>query len=233
MAGSVRRFRARTAVLAVLWVALVAISALPMRVEAISSARLKCTFTVKYPIISIRSGPGQQNARIGFARAGQQLSVTDQDVGEDGYVWWQVEQGWVRSDLGISDCPPTCGNTVCEYGETVSSCAQDCQNAGRNLRSTGQGCVVPDCQSCYQSISCYPACSECNCWLNEFGCATCYCRYPGSSATGDALSTSAPSGCTYASCEACYAAFPCWPEPCTKKECTLNEFGCPVCSTSQ
>jgi hypothetical protein len=217
---------------AVVLAALLVAAALSVRVEA----ALNCTFTVKYPIISVRSGPGQEYERVGFARMAQKLVVTDQSTGKDGYVWWKGDQGWVRSDLGTSDCPATCGNSVCEYGESASSCAQDCQNSGSVLRSTGQGCLVPDSQSCYKSISCYPSCSECSCWLNEFGCVTCNCRYPGSStssAAASAVSTPAPSSqCKFASCEACYAAFPCWPEPCSNKKCSLNEYGCPICSTN-
>lgn len=195
-------------------------------------ARLGCTFTAKYPVVLLRGGPGRSYEVKGFLREGDTFKVIDQAAGDnDGYVWWKGENGvWVRSDLGSSDCPATCGNTVCETGETVSSCAKDCGTArAGSLRSTGTGCLVETDQQCYESISCYPTCSDCRCWLNDFGCVTCSCEYPGEqkdtpSATG--------TGCNYASCEACIAAFPCSPGPCSKKECHLNEYGCPVCETA-
>jgi hypothetical protein len=88
---------------------------------------------------------------------------------------------------------------------------------------------MPDCQSCYQSIDCYPECSECTCGRNGFGCVTCYCRYPVSNMADESTSN----GCEFPSCEACIAAFPCIPGPCSTTDCSLNEFGCPVCSTAQ
>lgn len=152
-------------------------------VEATPSSTMNCTFTPKYPVVSLREGPGTTYKRVGFLRTGDTLDVVDQQVGDDNYVWWKSANNvWVRSDLGTSDCPSTCGNTVCEYDETVTSCAQDCQDSSA-------------------TVSPVPAVTN-------------------------------VSGCTYSSCEACYDAFPCWPNVCTKKTCTLNQYGCPVCQTA-
>jgi hypothetical protein len=201
----------------------------------VAEAALSCTFTAQYPAIHLRSGAGTEFDIVGQISTGDTLSVIDQAAGSDGFVWWKSAEGWVRSDMGTSDCPATCGNTVCEYGENSTSCAQDCGSTAAssststtststaNLQSTGEGCYVSDCQSCYQSISCYPTCNVCDCWKNAFGCVTCFCQEP---------TTSASSGCEYATCDDCIAAFPCSGGPCAKTECTLNEFGCPVCSTS-
>ena len=38
--------------------------------------------------------------------------------------------------------------------------------------------------------------------------------------------------CVYATCEDCIAAFPCSGGACANTECTLNQYGCPVCTTS-
>jgi hypothetical protein len=203
-------------------------------------AALSCTFTAEYPVVNLREGPGIDYPRLGRLAFGDTLAVIEQAAGADGFVWWQSADGWVRSDLGSSDCPATCGNTVCEYGETLSSCAQDCSGASSasastvNLQSTGEGCVVPDSQSCYESIDCYPDCNVCDSWLNDFGCVACQCDSPADSTTTstDGTTTTNASGCVYDTCEECIAAFPCTPGPCTKTECELNDFGCPVCSTS-
>ncbi|MBI5960247.1 MAG: SH3 domain-containing protein [Chloroflexi bacterium] len=213
---------------------------LPMKASAHPLTTLSCTFTAKYPIIVLRSGPGRAYERIGQLYFGETLKIIDQAAGEDGYVWWKAgENKWVRSDLGTSDCPATCGNTICEYGETSSSCSQDCANSAsssQTIISTGEGCKVGDCPSCYKSISCYPACNDCTCWRNENGCVTCHCDYPngssGETATSTTSTTSTASACVYASCEACYADFPCWGGECSKKECTLNQYGCPSCTTA-
>ena len=156
------------------------------RVGANASPAMNCTFKPKYPVINLREGPGTTYKRVGFLQAGDTLNVVDQQAGTDGYVWWKgANNVWVRSDLGTSDCPSTCGNTVCEYGETVTSCAQDCQ-----------GGITP-------------------------------------AATANSPTTvTTTTGCDYASCEACYDAFPCWPNACTQKTCTLNQYGCPVCQTA-
>jgi hypothetical protein len=147
--------------------------------------RMDCTFRPKYPVVSLREGPGTTYKRVGFLRTGDSLNVIDQQAGEDGYVWWKGENNvWVRSDLGTSDCPATCGNTVCEYGETESICAQDCQG----------------------NISIAP--------------------------TTTTTPSTTSNQCTYASCQACYDAFPCWPNACTQKTCTLNQYGCPTCQTA-
>src|SRR5690554_6482713 len=212
---------------------------------------LDCTFTVSFPVVLLRAGPGATFARVGFLNEGDTLHVVGQDAGADGFVWWQSEDDtWVRSDLGESDCPATCGNTVCEFGETASSCPQDCQgttgatgtatttttaSAGADLVSTGTGCLVQNAQQCYESIECYPNCSVCTSSLNQFGCVSCECSFPGG--TGDAVDTttsSLPTGgsCVFATCEACIAAFPCDGGPCANASCELNEFGCPVCQTS-
>ena len=155
-------------------------------VAAQTSSALDCTFRPKYPVVNLREGPGTRYARAGFLRAGDTFEVVGQQAGADGFVWWKgTNDVWVRSDLGTSDCPATCGNTVCEYGETVSSCAKDCQ--GRNS------------------------------------------ALPSLTTTSDSTKAT---GCTYASCDACYAAFKRWPKECTQKTCTLNQYGCPVCETA-
>jgi hypothetical protein len=142
-----------------------------------ASTTLSCTFKVSYPTINLRSGPGQDFDWEGYAESGQELKVTGEATGDDGYIWWQAGTVWVRSDLGTSDCKAICGNDVCETGESTSSCAKDCQ-AATTSTGTGTGCVVPDCQACYESIWCYPNCSECTCSHNDYGCCTCYCSYP-------------------------------------------------------
>jgi hypothetical protein len=90
---------------------------------------LNCTFTSQYPAVNLRSGAGTENDIVGTLNTGDTLAVIDQAAGSDGFVWWKSADGWVRSDMGTSDCPSTCGNTVCEYGETSTSCAID----GRRL----------------------------------------------------------------------------------------------------
>jgi hypothetical protein len=201
------------------------------RSAPVAEAALSCTFTAKYPAVNLRSGAGIEYDKVGTLANGETLAVIDQAAGNDGMVWWKSAEGWVRSDMGTSDCPSTCGNTVCEYGENSTSCAKDCGSTAAaqsttttttNLTSTGEGCYVSDCQSCYESISCYPTCNVCDCWKNAFGCVTCFCQEP----------TTTSTGCVFATCDECIAAFPCSPGPCTKTECTLNEYGCPVCSTS-
>lgn len=198
-------------------------------------AALNCTFTASFPAVNLRSGPGTEYDITDQLANGDTLAVIDQSAGKDGFVWWKSVDGWVRSDMGTSDCPSTCGNTVCEYGENATSCAQDCSskpqsaataNSTTNLVSTGEGCFLADSQSCYESVDCWPDCNVCTSWLNAFGCVTCQCEEP---TTSD---TTTGSGCDFATCEDCIAAFPCFPGPCTQTECTLNEFGCPVCTTS-
>jgi hypothetical protein len=206
---------------------------------AVQSA-LSCTFTSQYPAVNLRSGAGTEYDIVGTISTDETLAVIDQAAGSDGFVWWKSADGWVRSDMGTSDCPSTCGNTVCEYGENSTSCAQDCSSTATsttssatstttnvsNLQSTGEGCYVSDCQSCYESVSCWPTCNVCDCWQNAFGCVTCFCEEP------TTATDTTSSGCVYATCEDCIAAFPCDNGPCANTECTLNEYGCPVCTTS-
>ncbi len=210
-----------------------------------------CTF-IPYRTVNLRSGPGTEYELVAQAPGEEELSVIGQGTSTDRYVWWKVlwtgatGDVYVRSDLGESDCDPVCGNDVCEYGETSSSCAADCASgtggggvstttastgATTNLVSTGEGCYVNDCTECYESVSCYPTCNDCTCSKNAYGCVTCYCTEPGgtgSTTTGTATGT----GCDFASCDDCIAAFPCWPGPCTVTQCSLNEFGCPTCTTA-
>jgi len=146
-----------------------------------ASTTLSCTFKVTYPTVNLRSGPGRTFDWEGYAESGQELKVTGEATGDDGYVWWQAGTVWVRSDLGTSDCKAICGNDVCEYGESASSCAADCPGSTGSTSTgttTGTGCVVADCQACYESIWCYPHCNECTCSHNDYGCCTCYCSYP-------------------------------------------------------
>jgi hypothetical protein len=210
------------------------------------SSTLNCTFTAGWSGVNIRTGPALTNRVVANVRPGQTAAVVGETLGRDGYIWWHVSTGWLRSDLGTSNCPAVCGNLVCESGEVNGSCTQDCGSTGRfgisgagantgtsstdttagtqtNTSTTTVSCLVEDCQSCYESISCYPNCSECTCARNSYGCPTCQCDEP----------TVAENGCTYESCEACIAAFPCWGgQACTQTQCTLNENGCPVCSTA-
>ncbi len=202
-----------------------------------AEAALSCTFTSQFPAVNLRSGAGSEFDIVGEISTGDTLAVIDQAAGSDGFVWWKSADGWVRSDMGTSDCPSTCGNTVCEYGENSTSCVQDCGSTATssttstattttaNLQSTGEGCYVNDSQSCYASISCWPTCNVCDSWKNAFGCVTCFCEEP-------TTSTSTGTGCEFATCADCIAAFPCTGGACTKTECTLNDFGCPVCTTS-
>jgi hypothetical protein len=187
--------------------------------------QLDCTFTVERPVVNLRNGPGVVYERVGTLTADETLRVIGEAVGDDGYIWWEgPDDTWVRSDLGSSDCPAICGNDVCEYGEDAASCADDCGSGSGTTAASSDGdyCLVPDCQACYESVDCYPDCSDCTCSSNAYGCVTCYCSYPDDD-TG--------TGCTFGSCDECIAAFPCFPGPCTFTECTLNEFGCPVCET--
>lgn len=213
---------------------------------------LNCTFTVTFPVVLLRSGPGTTFSRVGFLNDGDTLNVVGQDAGPDGFVWWQsADDTWVRSDLGTSDCPATCGNTVCEIGEDATTCAQDCTGttgtttgAGtaaatdEQLTSTGTSCLVANSQQCFESIDCYPNCSVCTSSLNEFGCVSCECTFPGgatdTTTSLDVPAQSIPTGgeCVFATCEECIAAFPCEGGVCPNATCELNEFGCPTCQTS-
>lgn len=198
-----------------------------------AEAALDCTFTASFPSVNLRSGAGTDFDIVGFLSSGDTLAIIDQAAGDDGFVWWKSAEGWVRSDMGTSDCPSTCGNTICENGENSTTCTQDCGSTARpatgttNLVSTGENCVVNNSQACFESVSCWPNCNVCDSWLNEFGCVTCFCEEPVTT-TSEATGT----GCDFATCDDCIAAFPCFPGPCTQTECTLNDFGCPVCSTS-
>lgn len=198
-----------------------------------------CTFTAaRY--INLRAGPSTNYQIVGVLAAEESVDVTGQETGADGYIWWEIGDAWVRSDLGESDCPAVCGNQVCESGEDNSSCAQDCPAAEPTATaaptqapasseasdSTGSTtCVVSDCDACYRTISCYPECNQCSCSQNAYGCPTCYCTTPAST------EESTRNACDFSSCEACIAAFPCNPGPCGTTTCTLNEYGCPTCTT--
>lgn len=234
--------------------------------DAESQTRLQqqtvlCTF-IPYRTVNLRAGPGSEYDRVDQAPGEEELSVIGQGTSTDFYIWWQVlwpdveGEVYVRSDLGESDCDAVCGNDVCEYGETSAICAADCGSGTggggvsttttsastntTNLTSTGVGCYVSNCTECYESVSCYPTCNECTCSKNTYGCVTCYCTEPGSTATasaslnttGTTTTTSTSASCDFATCEDCIAAFPCYPGACSVTQCELNEFGCPVCSTA-
>ncbi len=163
-----------------------------------------CTFTASIDNVVLRSGPGREYSEIRRINSGQALTITGRDVGLDLYIWWQTANDeWVRSDLGDSDCPSLCGDGICEYGETADSCSSDC--TGTNASITGLNCVAADCQSCYESIDCYPDCNNCTCDANEYGCPTCYCDYgAGGTATtttgtggGGVVTTYADISCTF------------------------------------
>ncbi|MBN1563241.1 MAG: SH3 domain-containing protein [Anaerolineae bacterium] len=164
-----------------------------------------CTFTVTEDTVILRSGPGREYAEVGRLYEGDTLSVVGRDVGIDLYVWWEGPNDvWVRSDLGDSDCGALCGDTVCEYGEDSSTCPEDC--SGANVSTSGDdSCLVPDCQSCYESIDCYPDCNVCTCDANEYGCTTCYCDYSDSTSVstatasggGGVVTTYADISCTF------------------------------------
>ncbi len=231
--GRLARFRC-VAVCLVAFVALASTVTSPAAAGPVPEPHLalNCTFTARYPVVILRDGPGRIFARLGFLRAGATLHVVNQAAGDDGFVWWQSDDDqWVRSDLGTSDCPSTCGNGVCEYGETIATCSRDCA-ANKLLTSTGSGCKVTDSQACYESVDCYPNCGVCRSWLNGFGCVTCQCSGSNSAPIGNTATVATGSGCTYSSCEACIAAFPCTGGTCTQTQCNLNTFGCPVCETA-
>lgn len=216
----------------------------PVTLTATDEAAL-CTFTAARAI-NLRAGPGTRYEIVGVLRGGESADVIGQETGRDGYIWWRVGSAWVRSDLGESDCAPVCGNQVCESGEDAARCAQDCPLptpgatatpaaavTATTAASSSSACLASDCDACYRTISCYPDCNQCTCSKNSFGCPTCYCRYPASSQTRTTTSASSASrACDFASCEACIAAFPCSPGPCGTTQCSLNEFGCPECTTA-
>jgi uncharacterized protein YraI len=157
-----------------------------------------CTFTATINNVILRSGPGRAYTEVGRLNAGDTLAVVGRDAGDDLYVWWEGPNDvWVRSDLGDSDCPSLCGDGVCEYGEDVDSCSEDCTGT-----TGGTQCLVPDCQSCYETISCYPDCNNCTCDSNEFGCTTCFCDYGDSTPAtgtggGGVVTTYADISCTF------------------------------------
>ena len=161
-----------------------------------------CTFTATTDNIILRSGPGREYAEVGRLYEGDTLAVVGRDVGIDLYIWWEGPNDvWVRSDLGDSDCDSLCGDTICEYGEDAASCPDDC--SGIAASSSGS-CLVPDCQSCYESVDCYPDCNNCTCDANEFGCTTCFCDYGDSSPVtdvatggGGVVTTYADISCTF------------------------------------
>lgn len=161
-----------------------------------------CTFTAKIDNIILRSGPGREYAEVGRLNTGDTMAVVGRDVGIDLYIWWQGPNDvWVRSDLGDSDCASLCGDTVCEYGEESTSCPADCTGTNASVSGNAQ-CLVPDCESCYESIDCYPDCNNCTCDANEYGCTTCFCDYGDSSpATGTSgggtVTTYANISCTF------------------------------------
>ena len=207
---------------------------------------MSCTFTASVNI-RLRSGPGIDYAMVGYLTSGSSRTVIGQATGLDGYVWWQIDTDtYLRSDLGESDCDAVCGNDVCEYGETVDSCAADCTGVASAVSSAS--CLVSSCASCYETVDCYPDCNQCSCTRNEFGCIECYCDYPATSGAaavlpdtpvgGTTSTTSTDSGvatgtgCVFASCEECYAAYPCTDGECTQFTCDFNEYGCPVCTTA-
>ncbi len=170
---------------------LCALVVLPSQVTTSASPSpfaMSCTFTANRPTVNLRSGPGTEYERVGTLKSGETLAVVDQGVGKDTYVWWKSSANtWVRSDLGTSDCPATCGNTVCEYGETSASCAKDCSGTKSTASTT----------------------------------------------TTSTATTTTGTGCVFASCEACIAAFPCTGGvACTHTTCNLNAYGCPVCTTA-
>lgn len=139
-------------------------------------ATVQCTF-IPDRTINLREGPGTSFPQMGQVSGGTVLNIVARDVGVDGYVWWQTADGeWVRSDLGESTCPALCGDGVCEYDETIDTCAADC--AGYTaVNDVVADCVVDTCEECYKTVDCYPDCGNCTCETNEYGCPTCYCGY--------------------------------------------------------
>lgn len=55
---------------------------------------------------NIRSGPSTSNNIVGTLAAGTTANVTGQSADVNGAVWYQIDQGWVRSDVVIvsGDC---------------------------------------------------------------------------------------------------------------------------------
>lgn len=179
-----------------------------------------CTFTAARHI-NLRSGPGTRYQIVGTLRAGERVTVTGLEDAPDGYVWWEVGDNWVRSDLGASDCPAVCGDRVCASSESAETCARDCRPA-----RASSGCIAEDCQACYETIPCYPECNQCTCSKNAYGCPVCYCTYPESAST-DATRTPG-GGCVVNSCQACYESIYCYPA-CNQCTCSTNEYGCAEC----
>ncbi len=139
-------------------------------------ANVQCTFTADHTI-NLREGPGTSYPQMGQVSGDTVLSVVARDVGVDGYVWWEsVDAEWMRSDLGVSDCPALCGDGVCEIDETLDTCAADCSGFTA-VEEVEIECVVGSCDACYETIDCYPDCDVCSCDLNEFGCPSCFCGY--------------------------------------------------------
>ncbi|MBN2303775.1 MAG: SH3 domain-containing protein [Anaerolineae bacterium] len=163
---------------------------------------ISCTFTATANVLNLRSGPGITFESVGQLNTGDTLAVIGRDVGDDGYVWWQgAGNQWVRSDMGTSDCSSLCGDGVCEYGEDATSCSSDCSGTTSNVANVA-GCLVSSCESCYETVDCYPDCNVCTCSQNEFGCPTCYCEYPegatpSTAASTGSVTTSASVNCTF------------------------------------
>jgi hypothetical protein len=184
-----------------------------------------CTFTaLRY--VNTRSGPGTNYETVGTLAAEENADVFGQDTDTAGFVWWDIGNAWVRADLGDANCGAVCGDAVCEGDETRDTCPRDCLSALER-----QGCLVGDCEACYESIDCYPECSECTCSTDENGCPTCYCSYPEGSGEGEGEgedSEASAGSCLVSSCDACYQTIDCYPD-CNECTCTTNAFGCPTC----
>ena len=75
-----------------------------MTPEAMAAATGVCT--ISGINVNIRSAPSTNADKVGALTQGQQMPVTGQSVDGNGITWYQIQGGWVRSEVVIiaGDC---------------------------------------------------------------------------------------------------------------------------------
>lgn len=69
---------------------------------------LSCTLTIRSAQANQRTGPGLTYAHTATLTSGQQVQATGWATADDGYTWWQLNDGtWVRGDAFIDADNPT------------------------------------------------------------------------------------------------------------------------------